>query len=129
MPAHLIRKNDALWLTFLVVLVCSPACRNGSRLIAVIPRSCGTVLWEPEHAGVTHLAQANGVDVYWNAPPREDDVEGQIALLNNVMRRGLSGVILTPDEALPLRTPLRRIFPPCLPVVLSGPTLGIPPSP
>lgn len=128
MSAHCIRESVALWLALVLVLVCSPACRRCPRLIAVIPRSCGTVLWEPEHAGVTHLAQANGVEVYWNAPPREDDVEGQIALLSKVMSRSLSGVILTPDEALPLRTPVRRIMMRGIPVVVVGTNLGIAPS-
>lgn len=115
---------------FVAVLVCvfSAACNRGSKLVAVIPRSCGTVLWEPEHAGAAHLAHKNSVEVYWNAPPREDDVEGQIALLEKAVDRGLAGVILTPDETLPLRTPVRRIVARGLPVVVVGTYLGIAPS-
>jgi ribose transport system substrate-binding protein len=115
---------------FVAVLVCvfSAGCNRGSKLIAVIPRSCGTVLWEPEHAGAAHLAHKNSVEVYWNAPPREDDVEGQIALLERAVDRGLAGVILTPDETLPLRTPVRRIVSRGLPVVVVGTYLGIAPS-
>jgi len=86
-------------------------------------------LWEPEHAGAAHLAGRHGVELYWNAPPREDDVEGQIALLNKAVDRGLSGVILTPDETLPLRTPVRRIISQGIPVVVVGTQLGIAPSP
>lgn len=74
------------------------------------------------------MARKNGVDLYWNAPPREDDVEGQIALLNRVVDRGLSGVIITPDETLPLRTPVRRIVASGIPVVVVGTHLGIAPS-
>src|SRR4029078_136706 len=114
---------------FAAVLVCvfSTACRPRSKLVAVIPRSCGTVLWEPEHAGAAHLARKNGIEVYWNAPPREDDVEGQIALLSKVADRSPSGVILTPDETLPFRTPVRRIVDRGLPVVVVGTQLGIAP--
>jgi ribose transport system substrate-binding protein len=112
------------------VLVCvfSASCRPHSRLIAVIPRSCGTVLWEPEHAGAAHLAHKNGIEVYWNAPPRDDDVEGQIALLSKVVNRSPAGVILTPDETLPLRTPVRRIVDRGVPVVIVGTQLGVAPS-
>ena len=112
------------------VLVCvfSSSCRPRSKLVAVIPRSCGTVLWEPEHAGAAHLARKHGIEVYWNAPPREDDVAGQIALLSKVVDRPLAGVILTPDETLPLRTPVRRIVDRGLPVVVVGTQLGIAPS-
>lgn len=116
------------WLTSVAVCVFSIACNRGPQLVAVIPRSCGTVLWEPEHAGAAHVAQKNGIKLYWNAPPREDDVEGQIALLKKVADRGLSGIVLTPDETLPLRTPVRRIISQGIPVVVIGTQLGIAPS-
>lgn len=122
------RKRVPVTIFFILVCVFSGACSRRSQLIAVIPRSCGTVLWEPEHAGAAHLAHRNGLEVYWNAPPREDDVEGQIALLNQVVDRGPSGIILTPDETLPLRTPVRRIVGRGLPVVVVGTDLGIAPS-
>ena len=124
----LVCSRQTVALVAALVCVFSAACNRGSKLVAVIPRSCGTVLWEPEHAGAAHLARKNGVEVYWNAPPREDDVEGQIALLEKAVDRGLSGVILTPDETLPLRTPVRRMVAHGLPVVVVGTYLGIAPS-
>lgn len=125
---HLICRTDIVGLASALVFIFSSACNHGSKLVAVIPRSCGTVLWEPEHAGAARLARKNGVQLYWNAPPREDDVEGQIALLNKVVDRGLSGLIITPDETLPLRTPVRRIVGRGIPVVVVGTHLGIAPS-
>lgn len=122
------RKRDTAALLIVLVCVFLSTCSRRSKLVAVIPRSCGTVLWEPEHAGAAHLAYKKGLRVYWNAPPREDDVEGQIALLNQVVDRGPSGIILTPDETLPLRTPVRRIVSRGLPVVVVGTDLGIAPS-
>lgn len=120
--------RPAAFVAVLSVCVFSTSCNRYSKLIAVIPRSCGTVLWEPQHAGVAHLARKNGIEVYWNAPPREDDVEGQIALLSKVVDRSPAGVILTPDETLPLRTPVRRIVDGGMPVVVVGTQLGIAPS-
>ena len=121
-------RRTLLPLAVVAVCVFSSACNRHPKLVAVIPRSCGTVLWEPEHAGVAHLAYKTGMELYWNAPPREDDVEGQIALLNEAVDRGLSGVILTPDQTLPLRTPVRRIISQGIPVVIVGTHLGIAPS-
>ena len=123
-----LRKCIVGFVWFASVCVFSVSCNRPAKLIAVIPRSCGTVLWEPEHAGASHLAFRNGLQVYWNAPPREDDVEGQISLLNRVVDRDPSGIILTPDETLPLRTPVRRIVARGLPVVVVGTHLGIAPS-
>ena len=129
MSGHSLRcRQKVAGLALALVIVFSSACAHDSQLIAVIPRSCGTVLWEPEHAGAAHAVGKNAVELYWNAPPREDDVEGQIALLNKVVNRGLSGVILTPDETLPLRTSVRRITSRGIPVVVVGTDLGIAPS-
>jgi ribose transport system substrate-binding protein len=104
------------------------ACSRTSNTIAVIPRACGTALWEPEHAGAAHVARRKGLTLYWNAPTREDDVAGQIDLLEKVVARGYAGIIITPDETLPLRTPIRRIVSRGLPIVVVGTNLGIAPT-
>jgi hypothetical protein len=52
--------------------------------IAVIPRTSGISLWEPEHGGAETAAVDIGADIYWNAPTREDDVEEQIALVEHI---------------------------------------------
>jgi ribose transport system substrate-binding protein len=65
--------------------------------------------------------------VYWNASPREDDVEGQIDFLEKVAARGFAGIIITPDQTLPLRTPIRRLVAGGLPIVVVGTHLGLAP--
>lgn len=110
-------------------LLCLSGCNRTSNIVAVIPRACGTALWEPEHAGAAHIARANGMNVYWNAPTREDDVEGQIDLLEKVVDRHYAGIIISPDQTLPLRSPIRRIVGTGLPVVVVGTNLGIAPNP
>jgi len=104
-------------------------CSRTSNTIAVIPRACGTALWEPEHAGVAHVARRQGMNVYWNAPTREDDVAGQIDLLEKVVAKGYAGIIIAPDQTLPLRSPVRRIVSRGLPIVVVGTNLGITPTP
>ena len=110
------------------VLFLLPGCSRSSNTIAFIPRACGTALWEPAHAGVAHIAHRQGLDVYWNAPTREDDVAGQIDLLEKVVDRGYAGIIISPDQTLPLRSPVRRIVSSGVPMVVIGTNLGIAPS-
>ena len=98
----LIISRQAAAFLFALSLVLLPACNRTSNTIAVIPRACGTPLWEPEHAGAAHVARRKGMKVYWNAPTREDDVAGQIALLEKVVDRGYAGIIITPDQTLAL---------------------------
>lgn len=104
------------------------ACRSSHPTIAMIPRTCGTVFWEPEHAGAASFARTAGIKIYWNAPTREDDVEGQIALLEKAVDKGYAGIILAPDETLPFRTPVRHVVAKGVPTVIVGTELGIAPS-
>jgi ribose transport system substrate-binding protein len=121
------RRRRALLASLSSLLLLS-ACSRSSNTIAVIPRACGTALWEPAHAGAAHVAQHKGLKVYWNAPTREDDVAGQIDLLEKVVARGYAGIIIAPDQTLPLRSPIRRIVSGGIPIVVVGTNLGVAPS-
>jgi len=94
--------------------------------IAVIPRTSGTFLWEPMHVGAEIAAQSTGLKIYWNAPTREDDIQGQIALLEKVVAGGYKGLVLAPDHSLALITPVRLALSHGLPTVIVGSRLPIP---
>jgi ribose transport system substrate-binding protein len=104
------------------------ACHEPPPTIAAIPRTCGTLLWEAEHTGIQRVARADGLNIYWNAPMREDDVQGQIEVLGGAIRRGVRGVLISPVEALPLRTPVHRALEGGIPVVVVGTDLGLTPG-
>jgi ribose transport system substrate-binding protein len=97
-------------------------------VIAVIPRTCGTYLWEAEHTGVARMAPAYGLKVYWNGPMREDDIQGQIDILTEALDRGMRGVIISPIAALPLRVPVHKAVERGVPVVVVGTDLGLAPG-
>src|SRR6201996_2781639 len=108
-----------------LLLTLSAGCRRGPIAIAVIPRACGTALWEPEHAGAADAARERGMEVYWNAPTRTHDVQKQIALLEKVVTRHYRGIVLAPDETLALRTPIKTALATHIPIVVVGTELGI----
>jgi ribose transport system substrate-binding protein len=108
-------------------LCCS--CRDPSLpTVAFIPRTTGTTLWEPAHAGAEVAARSTQMKIYWNAPTREDDVQGQIALVERVIDRKYQGIVLAPDQALALITPVRRALSKGIPTVIIGSPLPIPPG-
>jgi len=78
------------------------------------------------HVGAEIAAQNTGLNVYWNAPTREDDIQGQIALLEKVVAGGYKGLVLAPDHALALITPVRLALSQGLPTVIVGSPLPIP---
>lgn len=103
-------------------------CRRGPLTVAVVPRTCGTWLWEAEHTGAAREALRHSISVYWNAPMREDDVQRQIDILASAVKRHMTGVIIAPIEDLPLRTPLQRTVHAGVPVVVVDSDLGLPPG-
>ena len=122
-------------LSLLLIFACVAAlpgltgCQSRSRVeIAVIPRTSGAMLWEPEHVGAQAAALKLGARVYWNAPTREDDIEGQIALVQRVSLENYQGIILAPDQSRALMTPVRRAMLRGLPVVVIGSPLPMPPG-
>jgi ribose transport system substrate-binding protein len=122
------RSLACMTFTLSVAVVTMSGCRRPVPTIAVIPRTCGTWLWEAEHTGVERAAPAYGLSVYWNAPMRDDDVQGQIEILTHALDHGAKGIIVSPVEALPLRTPVYRALATGTPVVVVGTDLGLAPG-
>ena len=102
-------------------------CRTAAPMsIAVIPRTSGTILWEPVDVGAQLAASELGERIYWNASTREDDVDGQIALVERLRAGRYRGLVLAPDHALALITPVRRALASGMPIVILGSPLAIP---
>ena len=112
----------------LTALVLAAGCRSAPPTSAVIPRTTGMSLWEPEHAGATAAAVKYNMRVYWNAPTREDDVQGQLALVQQIIDKGYAGLVLAPDQTLALMTLVRRGLAKDIPTVIVGTALLLKPG-
>src|SRR5579875_2416526 len=112
----------------IVLLVFAIGCplRRQPPTIAVIPRTEGTLLWESAHVGAEFAAHHTGASIYWIAPTREDDVEGQIALVERMTSGRYQGLVLAPDQALSLISPVRRVLAQGIPTVIIGSPLPLP---
>jgi ribose transport system substrate-binding protein len=108
---------------------CFASCKSHPQVrIAVIPQTEGTIYWEAAHTGAEQAADPAGISIYWTAPTREDDVEAQITLVNRVVDKHYRGLVLAPDQALSLITPVRRALAHGIPTVVIGSPLPIPPG-
>jgi len=101
-------------------------CQQRHPTIAVIPRTEGNLLWESEHVGAEFAARRTGASIYWIAPTREDDVEGQIALVERTASSRFEGLVLAPDQALSLISPVRHVLTRGIPTVIIGSPLPLP---
>jgi ribose transport system substrate-binding protein len=103
------------------------ACGSGKPMkIAFIPQTEGTPFWEAAHTGAEAAVDSTGASLYWNAPTREDDVEAQIALVDRIVSANYQGLVLAPDQALSLITPVRRALAHGISTVIIGSPLPIP---
>jgi ribose transport system substrate-binding protein len=84
------------------------------------------MIWDSAHAGAVAGVNKTGASIYWNAPTREDDVEAQIALVDRVVSGNYQGLVLAPDQALSLISPVLRALSHGIPTVIISSPLPIP---
>ncbi len=97
-------------------------CRSG-RLhdtIAVIPRNTAVAFSVTEHAGAAEAARKAHVQVYWNGPSSDADVEQQIVLMERAIRGGALGIIIDPVSTFASATVIYRAAARGIPVVVLG---------
>ncbi len=89
------------------VLAAGPACKksggsSGALKIAVIPKGTTHEFWKAVHAGAVKAGKELNAEIAWNGPLKEDDLKGQIDIVQNFTTQGVSGIVLAPlnDKAL-----------------------------
>ncbi|MHC4941933.1 MAG: ABC transporter substrate-binding protein [Planctomycetota bacterium] len=105
-----------------MVLIC---CENhGSKtglekpVVAVIPKGTTHEFWKSVHAGAIKAAKLLDVEVIWKGPLKEDDREQQIAVVEDFITRGVSGIVLAPLDDMALRRPVTSAKKNGIPVVI-----------
>lgn len=117
-------------LLILGVALCCTACRKNSNLtIAVIPRDTAEEIWVSEHGGAADAAYKRNLEIDWNGPTRDDDVEQQINLAEKAIRSGDYGLVLSPNNSFALGTVIQRALSQKIPVVIVGAPVPIAPQP
>lgn len=81
---------------------------------------------ESEHGGVMAAADPENARIYWNAPTREDDIQGQSAMVERVAEGSAQGLILQADHTSALISPVRNALANGIPTVIIGSPLAMP---
>ncbi|HBR20558.1 MAG: hypothetical protein UV78_C0001G0015 [Parcubacteria group bacterium GW2011_GWA2_43_17] len=119
-------KSKLLFLSIVIcLLICIQSCakKNGTaekkRLtIAVIPKGTIHEFWKSVNAGAAKAASELDVDIIWKGPLKEDDRESQITVVENLVNRGVSGIVLAPLDDTALRIPVANARWAGIPVVI-----------
>jgi ribose transport system substrate-binding protein len=64
--------------------------------IAVVPKGTTHEFWKSVHAGAVKAARELDVDVIWKGSLREDDLKGQIDVVQSFVAQGVSGIAVAP---------------------------------
>ncbi len=64
--------------------------------IAVIPKGTTHEFWKSVHAGAVKASRELGVAIVWKGPLKEDDLKGQIDVVDSFVAQGVSGIVLAP---------------------------------
>jgi ribose transport system substrate-binding protein len=86
--------------------------------IAVIPKGMIHEFWKSIHAGAAQAAAELGVDILWKGPQKEDDRAQQITVVEDVISRGVSGIVLAPLDDRALVRPVQDAVAEKIPVLI-----------
>jgi ribose transport system substrate-binding protein len=105
----------------LALLCALPLCvfaADKKPVIAVIPKGTTHEFWKSIHAGARKAAQETNAEIIWKGPLKEDDREEQIKVVEDMISRGVAGIVLAPLDDTALRTPVRNATRAGIPVVI-----------
>lgn len=86
--------------------------------IAVIPKGTTHSYWNSIHAGAQRAADDLGVDIIWKGPLLEDDRAQQIAIVEQFIGQGVSGIVVAPLDNVALKRPVDSAMSRNIPVVI-----------
>ena len=100
-----------------LLLACT---KKSSKLaFAVVPKGTSHEFWKSVHAGAIKAARELGnVDVIWKGPLQENDLKGQIDVVDGFVAQGVKGIVLAPLDDKGLVAPVKQAAVAGIPVVI-----------
>ena len=108
-------------LLLFVALIFVASCNRGGSSktrIAVIPKGTTHEFWKAVHAGAIKASREINVDIVWKGPLEEDDLKGQIDVVQSFVAQGVSGIVLAPLNDKALEKPVADAVNAKIPVVI-----------
>lgn len=117
---------SALSLGLLAVGCGEPASSEDSARdsVAVIPKGTTQIFWKSVEAGAQEAGKKLDVNIIWKGPLKENDRALQIALVEQFVTEGVSGIVLAPLDDTALSRPVRAAAGKGIPVVIFDSSLN-----
>lgn len=116
LPRYFLSKLTAA-LSFAIVLAGCASPKEG-RTFALIPMGTTDEYWKAVHAGAVMAGKKYGVQVLWQGPMKRDDRTAQMDVVENMIVRGVDGIVLAPVDDKALRGPVENAHRSGIPVVV-----------
>jgi ribose transport system substrate-binding protein len=91
---------------------------NKTRVVAVIPKGTTHEFWKSIHAGALKAGREEGFEIIWKGPLKEDDRNAQIEVVEDMISRGVDGIVLAPLDDKALSRPVRDAAASDIPAVI-----------
>ena len=86
--------------------------------IAVIPKGTTHIFWKSVEAGARQAGKELGVEIIWKGPLKENDRAQQIAIVEQFVTEGVTGIVLAPLDNTALQRPVAAAMQKKIPVVI-----------
>jgi len=118
--------------SLLILAIIPAACSSGKKAeapktlkVAVIPKGMTHEFWNAIHAGAVKAGRELGVEIIWKGANKEDDRAGQISVVEDMINRGVDGIVLAPLDNKALVRPVEEAGQENIPVVIiDSPLIG-----
>ena len=86
--------------------------------LAVIPKGTTHIFWKSVEAGAQAAGKEFGAEIIWKGPLKENDRAQQIAIVEQFVQEGVSGIVLAPLDNTALQRPVAAALSKKIPVVI-----------
>ncbi len=66
------------------------------KTVAVIPKGLSHIFWRSVKAGAEKAGKEENVDIKWDGPPKESEVNTQIRIISDMRNRGVDAIVVAP---------------------------------
>jgi ribose transport system substrate-binding protein len=84
------------------------ASSSSPKTIGVVPKGTSHVFWKSVHAGADRAGKELGVEIKWDGPPDEKEINTQDRIIGDMINRGVDALVVAPVDRTALTTSLEN---------------------
>ncbi len=89
-----------------------------STKIAVIPKGTSHAFWKSVEAGARKAGEQHDVEILWDGPQKETEIDRQRSILESMIQRGAAAVAIAPLDEKGMSRPIQSVIDSEVPVVI-----------